>query len=178
MNAPLPPQAPARSAWTPRRRRLVLLIGAGVLAAVAATLLLNAFRSNLVFFLTPTELAGGAAQGRDALRVGGLVQVDSIRREPGSLRVNFVLTDHAHSVPVVYDGVLPDLFAAGKGAIAQGRLDASGRLVASEVLAKHDENYMPPEVHDALKQGAAQAAAASAAAAATLSAASSPEVKP
>lgn len=152
-----------RSAWTPRRRRLALLLGIGVLVAVAAALVLNAFRSNLVFFVTPTQVAAGEVQGRDALRVGGLVRVGSVQREPGSLRVKFVLTDNAHDVPVVYDGVLPDLFSAGKGAIAQGRLDASGRLMATEVLAKHDENYMPPEVHDALKQGSAQAAAASAA---------------
>ena len=168
MNTPAvkPPSSPSpRSAWTPRRRRLVLLLAIGALVAVAATLVLNAFRSNLVFFVTPTQVAAGEVQSRDALRVGGLVQLDSVKREPGSLRVSFVLTDNAHDVPVVYDGVLPDLFSAGKGAIAQGRLDASGRLVATEVLAKHDENYMPPEVHDAVKKGTAQAAAASAAAA-------------
>jgi cytochrome c-type biogenesis protein CcmE len=129
-----------------------MLLGGGALIAATVALVLNAFRSNLVFFVTPTQVAAGEVQGRDALRIGGLVQLDSVRRDAGSLRVSFVLTDNAHQVPVVYDGVLPDLFSAGKGAIAQGRLDASGRLVATEVLAKHDENYMPPEAAQALNQ--------------------------
>jgi cytochrome c-type biogenesis protein CcmE len=96
----------------------------------------------------------GEARGSGgALRVGGLVLPGSVQRADGSLEVRFVLSDNAHTVPVVFSGVLPDLFVDGKGAIAQGRLDAQGTLQATEVLAKHDENYMPPEVHDALKQG-------------------------
>ena len=142
-----------------RQRRALVLGGALLLAGAAVALVLNAFRSNLVFFVTPTQLARGEVRGHDALRVGGLVQAGSVQRDAGSLQVRFVLTDQAHDVPVRYAGVLPDLFAAGKGAIAQGRLDADGTLVATEVLAKHDENYLPPEVHDALKQAQAQAQA-------------------
>jgi cytochrome c-type biogenesis protein CcmE len=144
---------------TRRQRRGLLVGGALLLAGLAVALVMNAFRSNLVFFVTPTQIARGEAATREALRVGGLVQAGSVQRDDGSLAVRFVLTDQAHSVPVRYAGVLPDLFAAGKGAIAQGRLDADGTLVATEVLAKHDENYMPPEVHDAMKQAQAQAQA-------------------
>lgn len=139
-----------------RQRRFLLVAGALALVAVAAALVMNAFRSNLVFFVTPTQVVTGEVARREALRVGGLVQVGSIERSTDSLQVRFTLTDNSHTVPVVYTGVLPDLFSAGKGAIAQGRLDASGTLQASEVLAKHDENYMPPEVHQALKQAEAR----------------------
>lgn len=145
---PLPssPPAPAAraTAWTPRRRRLLLLASLLLGAGLALALVLRAFNDNLVFFLTPTQVAQGQAQGRASLRIGGMVQPGSIQRQPGSLQVRFVLTDYVHSVPVLYEGVLPDLFVPGKGAVAQGRLDAQGRLLASEVLAKHDENYTAP----------------------------------
>lgn len=156
--APLPSSPPVSAlhtrAWTPRRRRLLLLVSLLLGAGLALALVLRAFNDNLVFFLTPTQVAQGQTQGRASLRIGGMVQPGSIQRQPGSLQVRFVLTDYVHSVPVLYEGVLPDLFVPGKGAVAQGRLDDQGRLVASEVLAKHDENYtapgMPP--HQAQQQ--------------------------
>ena len=137
--------ATASSAWTPRRRRLLFIIVALLLIGVALALVLRAFNSNLVFFLTPTQVAEGQAQGKDSVRIGGLVEKGSIRRSAGrDLAVRFVLTDMAHSVPVTYRGVLPDLFSEDKGAIAEGKLDAQGQLIASQVLAKHDEKYVAP----------------------------------
>ncbi len=144
----------ARTAWTPRRKRLLFISLAVLLAGIALTLVLRAFNDNLVFFLTPTQVAQGQAKGKDGVRIGGLVQAGSIQRGAGAgndLQVRFVLTDMAHNVLVVYRGVLPDLFVEGKGAVAQGRLDAQGQLVASEVLAKHDENYVAPGVE--IEQG-------------------------
>ena len=136
-----------RPGWTPRRKRLLLLASVLLAAGIATALVLRAFNDNLVFFLTPTQVAQGQATGKDGVRIGGLVQQGSIQRGTGqNLEVRFVLTDMAHTVPVVYRGVLPDLFVEGKGAVAQGRLDAGGQLVASEVLAKHDENYVAPGV--------------------------------
>ena len=139
--------APKSTPWTPRRKRLLLLISVLLAASIATALVLRAFNDNLVFFLTPTQVAQGQAKGKDGVRIGGLVEKGSIQRSPGhDLQVRFVLTDMAHTVPVVYQGVLPDLFVEGKGAVAQGRLGADGQLVASEVLAKHDENYVAPGV--------------------------------
>ncbi|MDN5941361.1 MAG: cytochrome c maturation protein CcmE [Nitrospira sp.] len=134
----------------PRQKRFVL-IGLGLVAlAVAAALVLNAFQSNLVFFYTPTQAANGdVPQGR-SFRIGGMVEAGSLTREGDGLTVHFVVTDMAKRVPVTYKGILPDLFKEGKGAVAQGQLIAGGTFVASEVLAKHDENYMPPEAADAL----------------------------
>lgn len=140
----------AKPPWTPRRKRLLLLVSVLLAAGIATVLVLRAFNDNLVFFLTPTQVAQGQAKGKDGVRIGGLVQKGSIQRSAGQdLEVRFVLTDMAHTVPVVYRGVLPDLFVEGKGAVAQGRLGAGGQLVASEVLAKHDENYVAPgvEIH-------------------------------
>ncbi|MDR0479942.1 MAG: cytochrome c maturation protein CcmE [Burkholderiaceae bacterium] len=140
---------------TSRRKRLLLLLVVGVLLVAAGAFVKQAFRSNLVFYVTPSELAtGGAhAKAKETLRVGGLVQPGSLQRAADGLDVRFTLMDGKNSVPVVYHGVLPDLFAQGKGAIAQGKLDASGTLVATQVLAKHDENYTPPKIHP---QGGAQ----------------------
>ena len=136
-----------KTPWTPRRKRLLFIGAAVLLAGIALALVLRAFNDNLVFFLTPTQVAQGQASGKDGVRIGGLVQQGSIQRSSGhDLQVRFVLTDMAHTVPVVYQGVLPDLFVEGKGAVAQGRLGADGQLVASEVLAKHDENYVAPGV--------------------------------
>ena len=146
---------PARPRLSPRRKRALLLLGAGALLAAGGLFVKNAFRSNLVFFVTPSELRsqGGAHRPDQILRVGGLVQAGSVQRQEGSLQLRFALADASHVLPVTYHGVLPDLFAEGKGAIAQGQLDAHGTLVATEVLAKHDENYMPPGAHEAMKKG-------------------------
>ncbi|MES2960414.1 MAG: cytochrome c maturation protein CcmE [Pseudomonadota bacterium] len=136
-----------------RRRRLLVALGALLAVGAATALLLNAFRSNLVFFYTPSQLrAQGAPTGR-TVRIGGLVQAGSVRRD--GVLVRFVVSDLAHTVPVAYRGILPDLFREGKGVVAQGRVGADGVFVAQEVLAKHDENYMPPEVAKGLKAGAA-----------------------
>ena len=135
----------------PRTKRgLAIAVGLGALG-VATALVLNAFQSNLVFFFSPTQIAANEApQGRN-FRVGGLVEQGSIRREPGGLTINFVVTDLAKSIPVSYTGLLPDLFKEGKGVVAQGKLGADGIFRADQVLAKHDENYMPREVSDRLK---------------------------
>ncbi len=144
---------------TPRRRRFVL-IGLGLLCVgLAAALVLNAFRANLVFFFTPTQVADGEApQGRN-FRIGGLVEEGSLTREQDGLSVRFVVTDTASRIPVLYKGILPDLFKEGKGAVVQGQLRPDGVFQASEVLAKHDENYMPPEAADALAKARASAPA-------------------
>jgi cytochrome c-type biogenesis protein CcmE len=146
---------------TARRRRMLLigLVLAGVI--VSATFALRAFRENLSYFFSPTEVAAGQAPASRNFRLGGMVVDGSLSRAPGSLTVDFVVTDFAHSIPVRYTGVLPDLFREGSGVVARGRLDASGRFEAQEIVAKHDENYMPPEVAEALKKGKAQAGASS-----------------
>jgi len=135
------------------RHKRFLWIGAALaLLAIAVTLVLNAFNENLVFFHTPSEVAEGKVpQGRN-FRVGGMVEQGSIQRAPDGLTVRFVITDTAKTLPVVFKGALPDLFKDGKGAVAQGKLDANGVFVASEVLAKHDENYMPPEAKTAIEK--------------------------
>ncbi len=136
----------------PRHKRAAIAVG--VLAAVgaAAALVLNAFNSNLVFFYTPTQVAEKEAPEGRTFRIGGMVREGSVVRE--GLTVRFVVTDSAKDVPVKYDGVLPDLFQEGKGVVAQGQLGADGIFTAREVLAKHDENYMPPEAADAMAQAA------------------------
>ena len=125
--------------------------------ALAAAFVLNAFQNNLVFFFTPTQVLNGEAPKNKTFRIGGLVKVGSLQRD--GTDVSFVVTDTAQDIPVRYSGLLPDLFKEGKGVVAQGRLDAQGLMTASEVLAKHDENYMPPEAQHALDK-AAQARAA------------------
>ena len=136
----------------PRGKRIAAIVGGLALLGIAAGLVLYAFQSNLVFFFTPTQIAAGEAPRDRAFRVGGLVQSGSVKREPQALKVQFVVTDTAHSIPVAYSGLLPDLFREGKGVVAQGRIGADGVFHASEVLAKHDENYMPPEAAHALEQ--------------------------
>ena len=136
----------------PRTRRLGWIIGALAALGIAAALVLNAFRSNLVFFFTPTQIAAREAPQGRPFRVGGLVETGSLAREPNSLTVRFRVTDTAQTIPVTYTGLLPDLFKEGKGVVAQGTLGADGVFHASEVLAKHDENYMPPAAADAVKQ--------------------------
>ncbi len=128
------------------RHRRFAWIGAGVaVLGIAAAFVLNAFQSNLVFFFTPSQVtAKEAPQGRP-FRIGGMVEAGSLQRIPNSVDVKFIVTDTVQRVPVVYSGLLPDLFKEGKGVVAQGSLGADGTFHASEVLAKHDENYMPPE---------------------------------
>lgn len=141
-----------------RTRRLWLVLGALASVGVASALVLNAFQSNLVFFYTPTQVSNNEAPAGRAFRVGGMVEGGSVQRTPGSLTVRFVVTDTAHTVRVAYEGILPDLFSEGKGVVAQGRLDGDGLFRADEVLAKHDENYMPPEAQHAIDQAVSQAA--------------------
>ena len=136
---------------TPRRKRLfvVLAILGGVAAAVALAVM--ASRQNIMFYYDPSQVAAGQAPSDKRFRIGGMVVKGSVVRKPGDLNVRFVLSDFAHEVPVQYSGVLPDLFREGQGIIAHGTLNSSGDFVADEVLAKHDEKYMPPEVAASLK---------------------------
>jgi cytochrome c-type biogenesis protein CcmE len=144
---------------TPRQKRMAtvaaILAGVGIATAFA----LQAFNQNMLYYYSPTQIHAGEAPDARSIRVGGLVENGSLKRDPGSLEVRFTLTDFSNTVGVSYTGVLPDLFREGQGVIARGRLDEQGMFVAEEVLAKHDENYMPPEVKDSLKQhdNAAQA---------------------
>ena len=139
---------------TPRRKRLLLLLVAAALLVAAGVFVKQAFRSNLMFYVTPSELAAGHARAKETLRIGGMVQPGSIQRAAGdALDVRFTLAEGQNQIPVVYHGVLPDLFAEGKGAIAQGKLDDSGTLIATQVLAKHDENYVPPKMHPQQQPG-------------------------
>jgi cytochrome c-type biogenesis protein CcmE len=138
-----------------QRKVFIALILVGITAAGAFAY--RAFQENLLYFFSPTQVAAGEAPER-TFRLGGMVLRESFKREPGSLTAQFVVTDNVHSVPVTYTGVLPDLFREGAGAVVVGRLDGDGVFVADEVLAKHDENYMPPEVAEALEKArAAQA---------------------
>ena len=135
---------------TPRRQRMILIGLVAVGVTISAVLALRAFQENLLFFFSPSQIAAGEAPNDRVFRLGGMVLQDSIEREPGSLTLSFVVTDYAHSMPVHYTGVLPDLFGEDQGVVARGRLDDQGGFIAEEILAKHDENYMPPEVADAL----------------------------
>ncbi len=136
----------------PRHKRIALIVGSLAALAIAAALILSAFQSNLVFFFSPSQvLANEAPQGR-TFRIGGMVESGSLKRQDDGLTVRFNVTDTAKTVPVVYKGILPDLFREGKGVVAQGQLGADGTFHASQVLAKHDENYMPPDAAHALEQ--------------------------
>ena len=143
---------------TPRQRRmtLVAVIVCGV--GLAGVLALRAFRENVMFYFDPSKVAAGEVKPGQHFRLGGMVVKGSVQRKPGSLDLKFQVTDFAHTVPVSYSNVLPDLFREGAGVVALGRLNGSGVFVADEVLAKHDEKYMPPEVARSLKQGQATAA--------------------
>jgi cytochrome c-type biogenesis protein CcmE len=140
-----------------RNKRFILIMMGLLLLSAAAVLVLNAFNSNLVFFFTPTQVAGDEAPRGKAFRVGGMVKEGSLLRD--SEKGHFVVTDMHKEVMVRYKGMLPDLFKEGRGVVAQGRLNEKGEFVASEVLAKHDENYMPPEAKHALDQAALRQAA-------------------
>ena len=134
----------------PRQKRF-LIIGAGLAAiAIAAVLILNALNSSIALYVTPSDVAAGKAPKFQAFRIGGLVKESSLKRD--ELVVHFVMTDMVKDIPVSYKGILPDLFKEGKGAVVQGKLNSDGEFIATEVLAKHDENYMPPEAKHALEQ--------------------------
>jgi cytochrome c-type biogenesis protein CcmE len=136
----------------PRTKRALAIVAGVATLGVATALVLNAFQSNLVFFFSPSQVASKEAPKDRAFRVGGLVETGSVKRDPNGLTVRFVVTDTAHTVPVTFTGMLPDLFQEGKGVVAQGRLGPDGVFVAEQVLAKHDENYMPPEAAEALEK--------------------------
>ncbi len=139
------------------RHKRFVLIGIGLaLVGLAAMLILNAFQSNMVFFYTPTQVEKGEVPKGTSFRIGGLVVPGSLKRGDDGLTVRFAITDTSKTVPVIYKGVLPDLFKEGKGVVAQGKVGDNGVFTASEVLAKHDENYMPPEAAEALKRAQAQ----------------------
>ena len=129
----------------------IIAAGLGVLA-IASVLVLNAFRSNLVFFFSPSQVMANEAPRGKAFRIGGLVEAGSLKRADDGLTVHFRVTDTAQTIPVVFTGILPDLFKEGKGVVAQGRLGPDGVFAATEVLAKHDENYMPPDAAHAIEQ--------------------------
>jgi len=152
---------------TPRQKRMVTVVAIVAGVGIATAFALKAFNQNLLYYYSPTQVHAGEAPESRSIRVGGLVENGSVQRAPGSLEVTFTLTDYQQTVPVSYTGVLPDLFREGQGIIARGKFDR-GRFVAEEVLAKHDENYMPPEVADSLKphMDAANSAAGAAAPAA------------
>ena len=136
---------------TPKRRRLSIVIIGLVMLGTAAALVLTAFEDNLVFFFSPTDLKSKTVAAEQRIRIGGLVEEGSVKKSEDGLVVNFRVTDLENALPVTFKGVLPDLFREGQGIIAEGRI-VQGTFNASEVLAKHDENYMPKEVADALKK--------------------------
>jgi cytochrome c-type biogenesis protein CcmE len=135
---------------TPRRKRLLAVLAIVVGVGAATTLAMLAFQDNLLYFYSPSQVTAGEAPQQRTFRLGGMVTQGSVQRTAGSLQVQFVVTDFRQSIPVRYEGLLPDLFREGQGVIAHGRLGTNGEFVADEVLAKHDENYMPPEVAESL----------------------------
>jgi cytochrome c-type biogenesis protein CcmE len=134
----------------PRYKRAAIIVGALIAIGMAAVLILNALNSNIALYVTPSEVAAGKSPAGQVFRIGGMVKDGSVKRD--GLTVHFVITDLVKDIPVAYTGILPDLFKEGKGAVIQGRLNPDGQFIASEVLAKHDENYMPPEAKHALEQ--------------------------
>ena len=134
-----------------RSRRKVLIFGIVFGVAIATVLGLTAFEENLLYFYSPTQVKAGEAPTTHSFRVGGLVVDGSVKREPDSLKIEFDVTDNTESMTIEYTGILPDLFREGQGIVAMGSFQAGGKFVAQEVLAKHDENYMPPEVAAALE---------------------------
>ncbi len=142
-------------AW---KKRGAIVVGGLTAVGVAAALVLNALNSNIALYVTPSEVAAGKAPKGQAFRIGGMVKEGSLRRD--NLTVHFVVTDMARDIPVAYTGILPDLFKEGKGAVVQGKLGPDGKFTAAEVLAKHDENYMPPEAKHSLDEAQKNKAAA------------------
>ncbi len=139
----------------PRTKRALAVVLALTALGAASALVLQAFQSNLVFFFSPSQVMANEAPRERSFRIGGLVEQGSIARDTQGLTIRFAVTDLAHTIPVTYTGLLPDLFKEGKGVVAQGKLDGDGLFHADQVLAKHDENYMPPEAAQALKDAAA-----------------------
>ena len=133
-----------------RHKRIAFIVAGLVGLSIAAYLVASAFRNNLVFFFSPTQVAAKEAPINRTFRIGGLVQEGTLKRDPDGLTVRFIVTDTAKSIPVVYKGILPDLFKEGRGCVAQGKLTSDGVFQAEQVLAKHDENYMPPEAGKAI----------------------------
>lgn len=138
----------------PRQKRLMWVLGGVALVGLAVTFVLRALDANVMFFYSPSQVHAGEAPQGAAFRLGGLVEIGSIQRSPDGLQVQFVVTDEVQRVPVRYAGLLPDLFKEGKGVVASGKLQSAGIFEATEVLAKHDENYMPPEAAKALQEAA------------------------
>lgn len=136
-----------------RHKRMILIAAGLATLGLAAWLVLSAFQKNMVFFFTPTQVFSGEAPKGRSFRIGGMVEAGSIKRQADGVTVSFVVTDMAQKIPVTYKGILPDLFKEEKGVVAQGKLGEDGKFVAEEVLAKHDENYMPPEAAYALEKG-------------------------
>ena len=137
---------------TPARKKRITLISLMVIGVATATgFALYAFNQNMMFFFTPSEVVEGKAPQQKLFRIGGMVVDGSVKKSPESTTVLFELTDNANKVTIQYDGILPDLFREGQGIVSKGRLGQNGRFIADEVLAKHDENYMPPEVKDAMQ---------------------------
>jgi len=141
-----------------RHKRLIIIVAGIAALGIALTLIFKAFNSNMVFFFSPSDVQAKQAPADRVFRLGGLVEEGSLQREDDGLTVHFKVTDNAYTIPVTYTGILPDLFREGQGVVAQGKLDGSGVFKASEVLAKHDETYMPPEVAEALEKTKQQAA--------------------
>ena len=136
----------------PRHKRMAIIASGLAALGIAAALVLNAFQSNLVFFFSPSQVLANEAPRGKAFRIGGMVEAGSLKRENDGLTVHFRVTDTAKTIPVTYTGILPDLFKEGKGVVAQGKLEPGGDFRATEVLAKHDENYMPPDAKHAIDQ--------------------------
>jgi len=147
---------------TPRQQRMTLVLGVVAAVALAGFLALRAFQNNVMFYFDPTRVAAGEVKPGQRFRLGGMVVKGTLVRTPGTMDVRFAVTDYQHEVAVSYTGVLPDLFKEGTGMVADGQLDASGRFIATQVLAKHDEKYMPPALSKSLEAGKAAAAEAAA----------------
>jgi cytochrome c-type biogenesis protein CcmE len=137
-----------------RHKKLLLIVGGVAALSIATLLVIEAFRDNIVFFHSPTDIMEGKAARDRTLRIGGLVQQGSVQKSADGLKVSFIVTDLKNTIPVHYQGLLPDLFREGQGVIAQGRLQADNQFIAKQVLTKHDEKYMPPEVAKALEDAA------------------------
>ena len=135
---------------TARKRRMFLVAFIVLGSAIAVTFAIEAFKENMLYFYSPSEIKAGTAPVDHTVRLGGLVLNDSVKRDSKSLKITFTVTDLAHTIDVQYEGILPDLFREGQGIIAIGKLNSDGVFLAQQVLAKHDENYMPPEVKNAL----------------------------
>ena len=141
---------------SPRKKRILMVCAILVGISISVILILTAFEKNLMYFYSPTEIINGDAPKTRSFRIGGLVVTDSVIRNSDDLKVSFILTDTINEVKVIYEGILPDLFREGQGIVANGKLQSDNIFIAEQVLAKHDENYMPPEVAEALEAAGAQ----------------------